>query len=75
MTETVLDATGLSCPLPVLRARKLLKKLPDGAALTVLATDANSPRDFEKYCGETGLTFLGCEEKEGPVFHIRVQKP
>ncbi len=49
-----LDASGLVCPLPVLRARKVLQHMPEGAMLYVTVTDARSPRDFEAFCREMG---------------------
>ena len=48
--ETVLDATGLKCPLPVLRARKALRDVPPGGLLRVLATDPGSVADFRAWC-------------------------
>jgi tRNA 2-thiouridine synthesizing protein A len=53
-TETVLDATGLLCPLPVLRARKKLQELPTGALLRVLASDPVSRIDMPHFCNEAG---------------------
>ena len=52
MTEaaTVLDATGLLCPLPVLKARRALKAVPAGGVLEVLATDPGAVKDFEHFC-------------------------
>ena len=48
--EAVLDATGLKCPLPVLRARKALRDVPPGGLLRVLATDPGSVADFRAWC-------------------------
>lgn len=49
-----LDATGLVCPLPVLRARKVLQHMPEGAMLCITVTDEKSSRDFEAFCQEAG---------------------
>lgn len=49
-----LDASGLVCPLPVLRARKVLQAMPEGAMLCITVTDAKSPQDFESFCSEAG---------------------
>lgn len=49
-----LDARGLKCPLPVLKARKAMKALPPGAQLIVLATDPGAAKDFEHFCATTG---------------------
>ena len=51
---TELDARGLICPLPVLKARKALKTIADGDVLAVLATDPGAPKDFEHFCATTG---------------------
>jgi tRNA 2-thiouridine synthesizing protein A len=56
-----LDARGLKCPLPVLKARKALKGLPVGAVLTVLATDPGAPDDFVHFCRTTGNELIGTE--------------
>ena len=75
MTDEVtnLDATDLRCPLPVLRARKILKWLPDGALLDVRATDAAAPKDFEAFCREAGHTLINIEQ-DGEVYVIRLRK-
>lgn len=70
---TSLDATDLRCPLPVLRARKTLKSLADGALLDVLATDSAAPKDFEAFCHETGHTLINIEQ-DGAVYTIRLRK-
>jgi tRNA 2-thiouridine synthesizing protein A len=54
MADMVLDAKGLSCPLPILRAKKALKDLPTGATLEIQATDPGSVKDFEAFCRQTG---------------------
>jgi tRNA 2-thiouridine synthesizing protein A len=54
MTEQVLDTRGLSCPLPVLKARKRLQAMAAGERLRVLATDPKAPADFRLYCKESG---------------------
>ena len=52
--EALLDARGLSCPLPVLKARRRLMAMAPGQRLRVLATDPKAPGDFRLYCGESG---------------------
>ena len=63
----VLDATGLICPLPVLRARKALRVLAPGARLVVHATDPAAPRDFEAFCREGGHRLVSVEQAAGGV--------
>jgi tRNA 2-thiouridine synthesizing protein A len=73
MTDpVVLDAKGLKCPLPVLKARKALKDVPVGGVLRVLATDPGAPKDFEHFCKTTGCELLDWREEAGVlVFSIR----
>ena len=73
MSETTLDARGLLCPLPVLKARKALKGLDAGDVLRVLATDKGAPKDFVHFCKTTGNRLLASREEEG-VFVIEVEK-
>lgn len=54
MAEHTLDAKGLLCPLPVLRARKALRNLNIGDVLVVEATDPAAPKDFAAFCETTG---------------------
>jgi tRNA 2-thiouridine synthesizing protein A len=63
--ETVLDLRGLQCPLPVLRARKAMQRLPPGALLRVLATDPGTVRDFRAFCQATGHELLESESEAG----------
>jgi tRNA 2-thiouridine synthesizing protein A len=66
------DARGLLCPLPVLRARKCLIQMEAGAVLRVLASDAMAVVDIPHFCGEAGHEFLGMSEVEGgQAFLIR----
>lgn len=60
MTEVAdtLDATGLLCPLPVLKARKRLKSLPAGAVLRMLADDPAAQIDVPHFCSEAGHTLV-----------------
>lgn len=48
------DARGLNCPLPILRAKKALAELTSGELLRVIATDPGSVRDFQAFCRQTG---------------------
>ena len=73
MARTHLDATGLLCPLPVLRARKALKALAPGDVLTVEATDAASPADFTAFCAATGDRLLLTEQRDG-VYRFEIEK-
>lgn len=56
---TSLDAVGLKCPLPVLKARKALTGLAPGAVLEVLASDPGAAEDFAAFCRATGHRLIG----------------
>jgi TusA-related sulfurtransferase len=49
-----LDARGLNCPLPILKAKKALSELQSGQLLRVVCTDAGSLRDFQAFARQTG---------------------
>ena len=61
---TLVDASGLKCPLPVLKARKALQSLADGDKLRVISTDPASPLDFRHFCNSKGHSLISVEEKE-----------
>lgn len=61
-----LDARGLLCPLPVLKARKSLKALPIGAELHLLADDPAAIVDVPHYCAESGNELLR-QVDDGPA--------
>ncbi len=63
--ENELDATGLNCPLPILRAKKALAGMSTGQTLKVLATDPGSVKDFEAFARQTGNDLLQSDEEEG----------
>lgn len=70
--DHVLDAKGLNCPLPILKAKKALNQVPSGGILQVLATDPGSVADFEAFCRQTGNELLQSKaEGDGFVFLIR----
>lgn len=73
MDDTLLDTTGLKCPLPVLKAKKAMRALAPGQILKVLATDPDSPRDFQHFCATTGDQLLAWSEEKG-VFTYRIKK-
>ncbi len=63
--DTTLDAKGLNCPLPILRAKAAIKKVPSGGTLEVLATDPGSVADFEAFCRATGHDLVESGEDDG----------
>jgi len=68
-----LDACGLNCPLPILRAKKSLSSLESGQVLRIIATDPGSVKDFEAFAKQTGNELLESSEEAGK-FHFLVKK-
>ncbi len=60
-----LDATGLNCPLPILRAKKTLSGMEAGQVLRIVATDPGSVKDFEAFSKQTGNELLESGEEGG----------
>lgn len=73
MARQTLDAKGLLCPLPVLRARKVMKTLAVGDVLVVEATDPGAPRDFQAFCEATGNALLSSADSGG-VFRLEIER-
>ncbi len=74
MAEHILDATGLKCPIPVLRARKAMKPLSMGDVLEIHATDPSALMDFKNFCETTGHEFISSEERDNDVLVLMVKK-
>lgn len=68
-----LDASGLNCPLPILRAKKALNAMDTGKILRIVATDPGSVKDFEVFAKQTGHDLLESTE-EGGKFCFRMKK-
>lgn len=62
-----LDARGLNCPLPILKAKKALAGMASGQLLKVICTDAGSVRDFQAFAKQTGNELLQ-QDMTGPDF-------
>jgi len=73
MADQVLDAKGLNCPLPILKAKKALKDVPAGGTLEILATDPGSVADFQAFCRTTGNEYLE-QSEEGGVYRFLLRK-
>lgn len=65
MADKVLDAKGLNCPLPILKAKKALKDMTEGQVLEVLSTDPGSVADFQAFCRTTGNELIEHKEEDG----------
>ncbi|MBN3765552.1 sulfurtransferase TusA family protein [Burkholderia sp. Ac-20365] len=62
------DARGLNCPLPILRAKKALADMESGQILKVLATDPGSQRDFAAFSKQTGNEIVDVSTTGDKVF-------
>lgn len=69
-----LDATGLNCPLPILRAKKTLARMEAGRVLQVTATDPGSVKDFEAFARQTGNELLDSAESGGKYTYLLKKK-
>lgn len=65
MADMELDARGLNCPLPILRAKKSINDLEAGQVLHIIATDPGSVKDFEAFCKQTGNELVSSGEENG----------
>jgi tRNA 2-thiouridine synthesizing protein A len=67
-----LDARGLNCPLPILKAKKALAEMLSGDVLRVIATDRGAQRDFQAFAKQTGNDLLSYEQiDEEFIFYIQ----
>ena len=73
MATTTLDVKGLCCPLPILRARRVVRNLKPGDILEVLTTDLTAPKDFEMFCKSSGYDFVECKDEDS-FFTIVIRK-
>lgn len=71
--DAELDATGLLCPLPVLRARKRLIAMAPGAVLRVRATDPAAVVDMPHFCAEAGHDLLSATP-DGDAWHYLIRR-
>lgn len=65
MADVSIDTKGLSCPVPILKAKKALRDVPSGGTLEVVATDPGAVADFEAFCRATGHKLLELDESDG----------
>ena len=65
--DVEVDARGMNCPLPILKAKKALSGMQSGQLLRVLATDAGSMRDFQAFARQTGNELVAQVQGDGGV--------
>jgi tRNA 2-thiouridine synthesizing protein A len=73
MADHTLDAKGLNCPLPILKAKKAMKEVPMGGTLEVLATDPGAVADFQAFCRTTGHELVEHSE-DGGVYRFMIKR-
>ncbi len=73
MPDAHLDATGLRCPLPVLKAQRAMRELAAGEVLSVAATDPGAVADMAAFCAAKGHEMLSSGEADG-VFSFEIRK-
>ena len=69
------DAKGLVCPLPILKAKKALSKLEPGDVLEVITTDKNAVKDFQAFCRQTGNPLLSQQQNGETARHFLQRRP
>ncbi len=72
MPDLHLDTTGLQCPLPILKAKKAIRRVPSGGTLEVIATDPGAVEDFETFCRVHGHILEHSSEQDG-VFRFLIR--
>ena len=65
-----IDARGLNCPLPILKAKKALTDMSSGQVLRVISTDSGSMRDFQAFCKQSQNELLEQHSERGEYIHV-----
>jgi tRNA 2-thiouridine synthesizing protein A len=65
-----LDARGLNCPLPILKAKKALAEMASGELLRIVSTDPGSMRDFQAFARQTGNELVEQTSNEREFVHL-----
>lgn len=73
MSNALLDAKGLNCPLPILKARKALQGVPLGGLLEIHATDPGAVADFQAFCRQTKNELVAATQ-DGKVFKFVIKR-
>lgn len=68
------DATGMACPMPLLKAKRALNTMEAGQQLRLLATDSGSQRDFQVFAQQSGNLLLDSQEREGVYIYLLQKK-
>jgi TusA-related sulfurtransferase len=70
--DAVLDAYGLLCPIPIIKTARMVKTLPPGSILEIIATDGGIVADLANWCKSHKHQYLGCRQ-EGRVYRAFMQ--
>lgn len=68
--DAEVDASGLKCPLPILRAKKALAQMHSGEVLKVITTDPHAERDFQAFCEQTRNPLLAQAGQGDAIWHF-----
>jgi tRNA 2-thiouridine synthesizing protein A len=74
MTDRQLDAKGLTCPLPVLKLRKLMKDMGAGQTVEMLATDPGALDDVPHFCEASGCELLETSTEDANIYRFVIRK-
>ncbi len=72
-SAVVVDARGLSCPMPIVQTAQQIRTVPSGALVEVLATDPGSVRDIAAWCRPTGNELVESSQ-DGPVYRFVIRR-
>lgn len=73
MADKTIDAKGMNCPIPILKAKKGMSEVPVGGVLEVLSTDPGSVADFAAFARTTGHTLMEQTEASG-VYRFLIKR-
>ena len=73
MADKILDTKGMSCPLPIIKAKRALDGIPAGGLLEILATDPGSVKDFQSFCRQTGNELVSSTQ-DGAVYTFLIKR-
>jgi tRNA 2-thiouridine synthesizing protein A len=73
MADKILDTKGMTCPLPIIKAKRALGEIPEGGLLEILATDPGSVKDFQSFCRQTGNELVSSTQ-DGAVYTFLIKR-
>jgi tRNA 2-thiouridine synthesizing protein A len=67
MVDFELDATGMACPVPIVKTAKKMREMASGQTLMIISDDEGFKADIVAWCESTGNEFLSLEERDGKI--------